>query len=105
MTINSLNFDAIKNGEMKKKKKDDSHQKPEGEKIYGDAVYSPDEDIYAQAKKESIRNEEEPPWSEGLDVPGSDLDDKDERIGEEDEENNYYSIGGDDHNDLEEEKE
>ncbi len=37
-----------------------------------------------------------------LDVPGSDLDDKDEKIGEEDEENNYYSLGGDDHNDLDE---
>lgn len=29
-----------------------------------------------------------------LDVPGSELDDKDEDIGSEDEENNYYSIGG-----------
>jgi hypothetical protein len=39
---------------------------------------------------------------EGLDVPGAELDDADEQIGEEDEENNYYSLGGDDHNDLEE---
>lgn len=30
-----------------------------------------------------------------LDVPGSELDDKNEDIGEEDEENNYYSLGGD----------
>ena len=30
-----------------------------------------------------------------LDVPGSELDDKNEEIGEEDEENNYYSLGGD----------
>jgi hypothetical protein len=37
-----------------------------------------------------------------LDVPGSDLDDEQEDIGSEDEENNFYSIGGDDHNDLEE---
>lgn len=37
-----------------------------------------------------------------LDVPGSEADDKDEDIGEEDEENNYYSLGGDAHNDLEE---
>jgi hypothetical protein len=28
------------------------------------------------------------------------LDDKQEEIGSEDEENNYYSIGGDNHNDL-----
>jgi hypothetical protein len=34
-----------------------------------------------------------------LDVPGSELDDKQERIGNEDEENNYYSLGGDHHND------
>lgn len=30
-----------------------------------------------------------------LDIPGSELDDENERIGEEDEENNYYSLGGD----------
>lgn len=38
----------------------------------------------------------------GLDVPGAELDDANENIGEEDEENNYYSLGGDNHNDLEE---
>lgn len=30
-----------------------------------------------------------------LDVPGSEEDDYDESTGEEDEENNYYSLGGD----------
>jgi len=30
-----------------------------------------------------------------MDVPGSELDDENESIGEEDEENNYYSLGGD----------
>jgi hypothetical protein len=39
-----------------------------------------------------------------LDVPGSELDDEQEKIGNEDEENNYYSLGGDDHNDLDEDK-
>jgi hypothetical protein len=39
-----------------------------------------------------------------LDVPGSELDDAEENIGSEDEENNYYSIGGDGHKDLEEDK-
>ncbi len=34
-----------------------------------------------------------------LDVPGAELDDANENIGNEDEENNYYSLGGDDHND------
>lgn len=37
-----------------------------------------------------------------LDVPGSELDDDMENIGSEDEENNYYSLGGDEHIDLEE---
>jgi hypothetical protein len=32
-----------------------------------------------------------------LDVPGADQDDMEEAIGEEDEENNEYSLGGDDH--------
>ena len=39
-----------------------------------------------------------------LDVPGSELDDNREFVGSEDEENNYYSIGGDRHDDLEEDK-
>lgn len=37
-----------------------------------------------------------------LDVPGSELDDEAEETGAEDEENNTYSIGGDNHDDLEE---
>jgi len=37
-----------------------------------------------------------------LDTPGSELDDELELIGSEDEENNYYSLGGDNHNDLDE---
>jgi hypothetical protein len=39
-----------------------------------------------------------------LDVPGSELDDANESIGEEDEENNYYSLGGDNHENLEEDR-
>ena len=35
-------------------------------------------------------------------IPGAELDDASEDIGEDDEENNYYSIGGDNHEDLEE---
>jgi hypothetical protein len=37
-----------------------------------------------------------------LDIPGSELDDDNETIGEEDEENNYYSLGGDRHEAQEE---
>ena len=39
-----------------------------------------------------------------LDIPGSELDDEQENAGSEDEENNYYSLGGDDHENLDEDK-
>lgn len=39
-----------------------------------------------------------------LDTPGSEDDDAMEAIGEEDEENNYYSLGGDNHENLEEDR-
>ena len=50
---------------------------------------------------------EKAPWQldaggDDLDVPGAELDDENEIIGEEDEENNYYSLGGDNHENLEE---
>lgn len=35
-----------------------------------------------------------------LDVPGGELDDDNETIGEEDEENNYYSLGSDDNDNI-----
>ena len=41
---------------------------------------------------------------EDLDVPGSSADNRNENIGEEDEENNYYSLGGDLHESQEENK-
>jgi hypothetical protein len=86
-------------------------------------VYSPEEDIYLKNKKEDLNPEDisrikvsiqdtgepqELDLSEelsggDLDVPGSELDDELEDIGSEDEENNYYSLGSDDHNDLDEE--
>ncbi len=87
--------------------------------------YPPTEDIYDKFQKAKNINPEEPSkvknkvdfhkkrssnedaFSEDmsgddLDVPGSELDDDQELNGEEDEENNYYSLGGDNHNDLEE---
>jgi hypothetical protein len=86
--------------------------------------YPPAEDIYGKYQKEKNINPEdttkikdqvnfkkrqnnEEDFSENmsgddLDVPGSDLDDDLEINGDEDEENNYYSLGGDNHNDLEE---
>ncbi len=53
-------------------------------------------DIDIITEKEETQND--------LDIPGSELDDDQEDIGSEDEENNYYSIGGDNHNELEEDK-
>lgn len=85
--------------------------------------YAPSEDIYNKFTEEQDidpenigqmkeRNEitdtmneksfEDDLVGDDLDVPGSEMDDADEIIGNEDEENNYYSIGGDNHNSLEE---
>ena len=93
--------------------------------ITGYPQYPPADDIYNQGNKEinldpdnlsktKSLNEEEGLMNEldfaddmsgsDLDVPGSELDDLQESSGSEDEENNYYSIGGDLHHDLEENK-
>ncbi len=82
--------------------------------------YPKEEDIYIQSKEEmeinpediskkksdvesdEIQDEEDEDDGDpgkNLDVPGSELDDVQEEIGSEDEENNYYSIGGDNHDD------
>jgi hypothetical protein len=58
------------------------------------SIDAPNEQIYL--------NDEHP--GNDLDVPGSELDDDMEDVGSEDEENNYYSIGGDGHADLDENK-
>jgi hypothetical protein len=96
-----------------------------GTSFPGYPPYPPSEDIYNHAKKEMGLNPEDPSKSktpnEGrghfnekdfqddmsggdLDVPGSELDDQQESVGSEDEENNYYSLGGDNHDDLDEDK-
>jgi hypothetical protein len=43
-------------------------------------------------KPQNVSNED---LNTDLDIPGSELDDENELIGEEDEENNYYSLGSD----------
>ena len=50
-------------------------------------------------RPQNVSNEE---LGSDLDVPGSELDDENEALGEEDEENNYYSLGGDRHEGQEE---
>ena len=82
---------------------------------YGNPEYTPEEDIYSKEKKELLNEEgsdanikdgetEEPLTGEDLDIPGAESDDADEKIGEEDEENNYYSLGGDSKESLEEDQ-
>ena len=90
----------------------------------GYPIYPDSEDIYKNFQEEENINPEdisktkEPnstnalrrkdlddEYSENdLDIPGAELDDLQEDIGNEDEENNYYSLGGDDHLDLEEDQ-
>ena len=88
-------------------------------------LYPPSEDIYNQFHKEieidpedlskkkspveidtnrkrNEKNFEQDVSGGDLDIPGSELDDEMEISGNEDEENNHYSIGGDNHNNLEE---
>ena len=50
-------------------------------------------------RPQNVSNEE---LESDLDIPGSELDDENEELGEEDEENNYYSLGGDRHESQEE---
>jgi hypothetical protein len=70
--------------------------------------YNSSEDIYNQDDKLSLDidgNIENPNIEDdmemNLDVPGSELDNSEEKIGSEDEENNYWSLGGENHEDLE----
>ncbi len=95
--------------------KDGYPKYPESEDIYNkfDKEFDIDPENTAK-KKDIIKIDTNPTWNEknfnqdksgsDLDIPGSELDDEAENNGNEDEENNFYSIGGDNHNDLEEDK-
>jgi len=77
---------------------------PENEDIYDNYQEERDidpEDIHKTKTLNEKYLEDEYP-DHDLDIPGSELDNDMEMIGSEDEENNYYSLGGDDHNDLDE---
>jgi len=92
-----------------KKKPGKSEDNTAEDKKFPLPVYSAEDDIYSKAKETSLDEDDNKsantkPGSD-LDVPGSELDDENELIGEEDEENNYYSLGGDDHPDLDESNE
>jgi hypothetical protein len=111
---------------MKKNKQDDQVNNQEDEDSSAYPLYRATEDIYNQSKNEGELDADSnteiadptsviKDWHDKefdadslkseLDVPGADLDDTDKKTGREDEENDYYSIGGDEHNDLEEDNE
>lgn len=83
---------------------------PDNEDIYNQAEEEKEidpEDVSKTKEKEEIGVNNQKDFSDDfsgsdLDVPGSELDDSQEEIGSEDEENNLYSIGGDNHDNLEE---
>lgn len=96
---------------MAKKNKDKSigHEK---DKEFPLPVYKKEDDIYNREKEEPLEDADEVKRKslgkknfgpgDDLDIPGAELDDAEEIVGEEDEENNYYSLGGERHEDLEE---
>ena len=63
---------------------------------------TPNED--GTAGKNNEKDFEEDASGGDLDVPGSEQDDEKEKNGSEDEENSFYSLGGDNHNDLDEDQ-
>ncbi len=106
---------------MQKKEKNDILEN----ELSGYPIYPPSEDLFNnnitekdvdtedvllikapnESSKTGIYNEKDftdDKSGSDLDIPGAELDDVQENIGSEDEENNYYSLGGDDHNDLDE---
>lgn len=110
---------------MKKKDNKSKPNKEDKNKVPDSLLYPPSEDIYSKFHKEreidpedisnakevveinNVRELNEKDFEEDvsggdLDVPGSEFDDELEDVGSEDEENNHYSIGGDDHSNLDE---
>src|SRR5262245_42899143 len=94
----------------------DKKNKPQTDRLNEDEkfplpIYKKEDDIYNREKEVPLNDEDNPEElkassdrspGDDLDIPGAEADDADEAIGEEDEENNYYSLGGDRHEDLEE---
>ena len=85
---------------MKRKLDNTDNKTPESDQAPGYPPYPASEDIYSKHLIEPYDESEDSPLDLGLDVPGAELDDANELIGGEDEENNYYSLGGDDHHNL-----
>lgn len=92
------------------KKMEDNNSKKEQNEQLEEMNYPAAEDIFNKEKHISVdgngnpieSGEKDDSMSMNLDVPGSDLDNQQEKIGSEDEENNYYSQS--DNNDNHEER-
>ncbi|MEI6574635.1 MAG: hypothetical protein WCO63_00490 [Bacteroidota bacterium] len=107
------------------KSQENQDQRNSLSELKGYPLYPDSEDIYKKYHKEADINPEDithkktpvvAPFTDSdheldfsvdlsendLDIPGTELDDIQENIGSEDEENNYYSLGGDAHHDLDE---
>lgn len=97
----------------------EDQEKKRGKTFPGYPSYPAEEDIMKQGTEEDMdvekitrssrpnasnKRSNTPLEEEDLDVPGTELDDENEKIGEEDEENNFYSLGGERHEDLEEDQ-
>jgi hypothetical protein len=68
-------------------------------------IYKKEDDIYYREKEEPLEDEDHPLQTNTVNrdgMLGEDLDVPSAELGDEDEENNYYSLGGDNHDDLEE---
>ena len=103
---------TAKNSDKKPGKSPDSKGKPKASQE-GYPLYPEDEDIYSRNRElggdperpeapddfvpyppdaPNEVDDQDSRMGDDLDVPGADLDDPEESIGEEDEENNYYSL-------------
>lgn len=115
-------FDKSSLSDDKKNSKAQEGGEAENNDFPGYPHYPASEDIYNNAKetdlnpedvskvkkqpeipgKRNVKDFKEDLTGEDLDVPGSKADEAKFNAGSEDEENNYYSLGGDAQNDLEE---
>lgn len=109
---------------MKNEKKTNSNKKKD-DYLPGYKHYPSNEDIYSRSKEEKDLDPEDPTKlkpenidpdaknekdfkqsvsGDDLDIPGNEEDEEAMGDGNEDEENNFYSLGGDNHENLEEDQ-
>lgn len=121
IVINSKFTTAMNKKKNNSKSTENTSNRDKDDNKEGYPLYPKNEDVYEKFEEESEINPEDISKTKSfqssnairqealdkkhilsgkdLDVPGSELDDVQEAIGNEDEENNYYSLGGDNHED------